>query len=194
MSQRAVKWVNRVSGVQRAERAALMILANLADGQGRLTKTVDQIAAFAGVSDRTIQRGIASLEGRGLLIREFRRSAKGRQSACLITLQLNVFQGDKNTPQNDDSRVSDCHPGMTRKSIVSRVRGYYYPRAVRYISPPIAPPAPTFAANCGLGEIALEATNLFVLADYRRRKPIQGGGLTSLGADNLISLVGRAVR
>lgn len=112
MSRAAINWSNRVEGLYRAEKAVLMILADLADSRGQLIKTVEKIASKGGVSVRTVQRGIVSLEERGVIARVFRRSAKGRQAPCLITLNFDVIQGDKKAPANDETRVSECHPGQ----------------------------------------------------------------------------------
>ena len=76
MSLAARDWAWSCRGLTLALRCILLALAEHADEQGRCWPSLRRLAALTEADRRTVTRGLAELEARGLLARE-RRPGKG---------------------------------------------------------------------------------------------------------------------
>jgi DNA-binding MarR family transcriptional regulator len=76
MSLAARDWAWSCRGLTLALRCILLALAEHADEEGRCWPSLTRLAALTEADRRTVTRGLAELEARGLLARE-RRPGKG---------------------------------------------------------------------------------------------------------------------
>ena len=118
MSRRARDWAWSCRGLTLALRCILLALAEHADEEGRCWPSLTRLAALTEADRRTVTRGLAELEARGLVARE-RRQGKGTVYTLAIAAPAGTVAppgspdpGDRGvTPQGvTDSRAKGGSP------------------------------------------------------------------------------------
>ena len=89
MSREARDWAWRCRGLTPALRCIVLALAEHADEEGRCWPSLTRLAELTEVDRRTVTRGLAELEDRGLTVRE----RHGQQSTT-YTLAIGASDGD----------------------------------------------------------------------------------------------------
>lgn len=89
MSREARDWAWNRRGLTPALRCILLALAEHADEEGRCWPSLTRLAELTEVDRRTVTRGLAELEDRGLIVRE-----RNRQRSTTYTLAIGQSDGD----------------------------------------------------------------------------------------------------
>jgi hypothetical protein len=101
VSHRAVSWALAQRGLRPATKMVLIVLADRANGQGQCWPSRETIAEEAGVvSLNTVDDHLQVLVDVGLVIKEQRKTAAGRPTSFMFTLNLDLELLDKHLQRN----------------------------------------------------------------------------------------------
>ncbi|GEP00555.1 hypothetical protein GCM10007887_05110 [Methylobacterium haplocladii] len=92
MSYKAQIWAQHIKAGSSSVKAVLNAVAFFADDDGQTWRSQGEIARHTELTDRTVRAALATLEERGLLVREERSRKDGGRSTDILTLRLGAAQ------------------------------------------------------------------------------------------------------
>jgi hypothetical protein len=127
MSREARDWAWRCRGLTPALRCIVLALAEHADEEGRCWPSLTRLAELTEVDRRTVTRGLAELEDRGLMVRE-----RHHQQSTSYTLAIGASDGDaKPRREGRDTPPDATGPGAADpegRGMTPPHQGYETPR------------------------------------------------------------------
>jgi len=100
MSRAARDWAWSCRGLTLALRCILLALAEHADGDGRCSPSLTRLAELTGADRRTVTRGLAELEARGLVERERRRGQGTAYTLAIGARSTNLIPAESPDPRD----------------------------------------------------------------------------------------------